>query len=54
MGCVVNGPGEAEDADFGVAGGQDKAVVFEKGKIIKTISASEILPYLKRRVDEIR
>ena len=54
MGCVVNGPGEAEDADFGVAGGQDKAVVFEKGKIIKTIATSEILPYLKNRVDEIR
>ena len=54
MGCVVNGPGEAEDADFGVAGGADKAVIFEKGKIVKTIHSSEILEELKKRVDKIR
>jgi len=54
MGCVVNGPGEAEDADFGVAGGLDKAVIFEKGKIVKTIKREEILLELKKRVDENR
>lgn len=51
MGCVVNGPGEAADCDFGVAGGEDKAVIFEKGKIIKTVTHDEVIPELKRRVD---
>ncbi len=54
MGCVVNGPGEAEDADFGVAGGGDKAVIFEKGKIVKTISGEQILTELKKRVDKFK
>lgn len=54
MGCVVNGPGEAEDADFGVAGGDNKAVIFEKGRIVKTIPRDQILTELKKRVDEFK
>ncbi len=37
MGCAVNGPGEAVDADLGIAGGKDKCVIFVKGKIIKSV-----------------
>lgn len=52
MGCVVNGPGEAKDADFGVAGGGgNKAALFVGGKVIKTIRTDEILPELKRLID---
>lgn len=51
MGCVVNGPGEAKDCDFGVAGGGDKAVLFEKGEIVKTIPTDCVIPELKRRID---
>lgn len=37
MGCVVNGPGEAREADIGLAGGSDKGIIFRKGKIIRTV-----------------
>ncbi len=47
MGCVVNGPGEAGDADFGVAGGKGgKLALFADGKVIKTIDQSEIISEL--------
>ena len=46
MGCVVNGPGEAKDADIGIAGGDGCAVLFQKGKIIKKLSEDEIVPQL--------
>ena len=41
MGCVVNGPGEAADADIGIAGGKDKAVLFRKGVITETLPVAE-------------
>ncbi|MBQ7227261.1 MAG: flavodoxin-dependent (E)-4-hydroxy-3-methylbut-2-enyl-diphosphate synthase, partial [Clostridia bacterium] len=41
MGCVVNGPGEASDADIGIAGGKDKAVLFKKGEIIGTMPLAD-------------
>ena len=37
MGCVVNGPGEAKGADYGVAGGMHKGVIFEKERSLKTV-----------------
>ena len=52
MGCLVNGPGEAADADFGIAGGKDKAALFVGGKVIKIIKHEEIIPLLKRLIDE--
>lgn len=53
MGCVVNGPGEARDADFGFAGGANgDAVIFEKGIITKKVKYNEILSEMKRMVDE--
>lgn len=53
MGCIVNGPGEARDADIGVAGGDGKAVIFKKGEIVKTVKTEEILQCLKTLIDEI-
>lgn len=44
MGCVVNGPGEAREADIGMAGGRDKAHIFRKGKIVRTLRGPETEP----------
>lgn len=46
MGCVVNGPGEAREADLGVASGNGKGQIFIKGKVIKTVPEAEIVPTL--------
>jgi (E)-4-hydroxy-3-methylbut-2-enyl-diphosphate synthase len=46
MGCVVNGPGEAREADLGVASGNGKGQIFVKGEVIKTVSESEIVETL--------
>ena len=51
MGCAVNGPGEAREADIGIAGGVGEAVLFKKGKIVRHIAAARIVPEL---IDEIR
>lgn len=53
MGCVVNGPGEAREADVGVAGGKDKAVIFKKGVPVKTVKPEEIEPELKKMLEEL-
>ena len=46
MGCAVNGPGEAREADIGVAGGVGEALLFKKGKIIKKIAEADIIDVL--------
>ncbi len=46
MGCVVNGPGEAREADLGVASGNGKGQIFVRGEIIKTVPESEIVATL--------
>ena len=51
MGCVVNGPGEASEADLGVAGGKGKGVLIKKGEIIKTLPENELLSALKYELD---
>ncbi|MBO4301441.1 MAG: flavodoxin-dependent (E)-4-hydroxy-3-methylbut-2-enyl-diphosphate synthase [Desulfovibrio sp.] len=43
MGCVVNGPGEAREADLGLAGGRDKGIIFRKGKVIRSVRGQEAL-----------
>lgn len=53
MGCVVNGPGEAKDADVGIAGGDKCAVLFKKGKIIKKISEKDIVSELIKEIRSI-
>ena len=46
MGCIVNGPGEAREADYGVAGGNGKGIIFAKGEIIKTVDEENIVSEL--------
>ena len=53
MGCAVNGPGEARDADIGIAGGKNEAVLFKKGVIIKKIPENMIVDELKTAILEI-
>ncbi len=53
MGCEVNGPGEAKDADVGIAGGVGKGAIFRKGKIVGTYPESELLEALMAEVDKI-
>ena len=53
MGCAVNGPGEAREADIGVAGGHDEALLFKKGQIIRKIPQADIVSELKREIDEM-
>ena len=52
MGCVVNGPGEAREADYGIAGGKQVTVLFKKGQIIKKVAESEALEELKKMIEE--
>ncbi|MBM6690513.1 flavodoxin-dependent (E)-4-hydroxy-3-methylbut-2-enyl-diphosphate synthase [Fusobacterium mortiferum] len=52
MGCVVNGPGEAREADYGVAGGKGVGVLFKKGQVVKKVDESEILIELKKLIME--
>lgn len=52
MGCVVNGPGEAEHADFGVACGKGSSIIFRQGKKLKTVGNDAILDELGRLADE--
>ena len=51
MGCVVNGPGEAKEADLGVAGGIGEGLLIRKGEIVKKLPESELLPALKSELD---
>jgi (E)-4-hydroxy-3-methylbut-2-enyl-diphosphate synthase len=53
MGCVVNGPGEARDADVGVAAGRGKGVIFRKGQIVRTVKEDEIVDALKHEVNKV-
>ena len=52
MGCVVNGPGEAADADIGLAAGKGKGVIFSHGRAVKTVTESEFLSEMLRSIDE--
>jgi (E)-4-hydroxy-3-methylbut-2-enyl-diphosphate synthase len=58
MGCVVNGPGEAREADLGVASGNGKGQIFVKGEVVKTVPESQIVETLieeaLRIADEMR
>ena len=50
MGCVVNGPGEAAEADIGIAGGRGVGMLFKKGKIVKKIREEEFVPVLMKEI----
>jgi len=54
MGCVVNGPGEAREADLGIAGGKGQGLIFKKGKIVRKVKEDELLPALLAEIEELR
>lgn len=53
MGCVVNGPGEAKEADIGIAGGNGEGLIFKKGEIIKKVPEEKLLEELLREVEQL-
>lgn len=53
MGCVVNGPGEAKEADVGIAGGKGNGILFKKGKRVEKVSESELLERLLTEVERM-
>ncbi|MBE3090042.1 MAG: flavodoxin-dependent (E)-4-hydroxy-3-methylbut-2-enyl-diphosphate synthase [Actinobacteria bacterium] len=53
MGCIVNGPGEAKDADLGIAFGKDKAAVFLKGRVIKRVDKNIAVKELKKELERL-
>ncbi len=52
MGCIVNGPGEAREADVGIAGGKGTGLLFKKGKIVKRLREDELLDALMEEIGE--
>ena len=54
MGCVVNGPGEAKNADIGIAGGKGQYVIFKKGEVIKKVSEDEAYDAMIKEIDSLR
>lgn len=54
MGCVVNGPGEAREADIGIAGGDGCAVLFRKGEMLRKVSEENVLDELLYEIDKLR
>ena len=53
MGCVVNGPGEAREADIGIAGGKGEGIIFKKGEIIKKLPENELLGALLEEIERL-
>ena len=53
MGCAVNGPGEAREADIGIAGGMGEGLIFKKGKIVKKVKEEDLLEELLREIEKL-
>ncbi len=53
MGCVVNGPGEAREADVGIAGGKDHFVLFRRGEVVRRISKEKAVDELTAEIDKL-
>lgn len=51
MGCAVNGPGEAREADIGIAGGKGEGIIFKKGRILRKVPEDQLLAELKKEID---
>ena len=51
MGCAVNGPGEAKEADLGIAGGNGVGLIIKKGEVVRTVKEEELLQELKKELD---
>ena len=54
MGCVVNGPGEAKEADLGLAGGNGKVVFFKKGQVYRTVESNDVLAEFLKEIEDIK
>ena len=50
MGCAVNGPGEAKNADIGIAGGINSGILFKKGEVVKKVKQEEMVEVLKEEI----
>ena len=53
MGCAVNGPGEAREADLGIAGGKGEGLIFRKGEIIKKVPEAQLLAAFQEELDKL-
>ena len=53
MGCAVNGPGEAREADIGVAGGKGCGLIFKQGKILKKVSEQDLIDELMKEIEKL-
>ena len=53
MGCIVNGPGEAKEADIGIAGGKDNAILFKNGKKVRVLDATNLLADFINEIDKL-
>ena len=53
MGCVVNGPGEAREADIGIAGGKGEGLIFKKGQILKKVKEDELFDAFMAEVNQM-
>lgn len=53
MGCVVNGPGEAKEADLGIAGGKGAGLVFRKGEVVRRCDEADLLPAFQEELEKI-
>jgi 1-hydroxy-2-methyl-2-(E)-butenyl 4-diphosphate synthase len=53
MGCVVNGPGEAREADIGIAGGKGEGIIFKKGEILKKVKEEYLVEELLKEIDKL-
>ncbi len=53
MGCVVNGPGEARDADVGIAGGKGRGILFRKGEKVRVVEEKDFLPTLMAEIEKL-
>jgi len=53
MGCVVNGPGEAKEADIGIAGGKGVGVLFKKGRVVRKLKEKDFVPVLLKEIQEM-
>jgi (E)-4-hydroxy-3-methylbut-2-enyl-diphosphate synthase len=53
MGCVVNGPGEAAEADIGIAGGRGLGILFKRGKPVRKVKEEELVGVLLREIERM-
>lgn len=53
MGCVVNGPGEAKEADIGIAGGKGEGILFKKGQVLRKVPEDQLLPELLKEIEKL-